>query len=464
MKQTLQLLLLLVCGPIVVAQPTSLEVDQFVYQWLLNHENPAVVGCVVKGQEIIWMDAYGYANVEDDYSATVDTPFMLASVSKTFTGTALLQVIEDNPNVDFSDAASDHLDFEVIHPAYPDTPITLEQLLTHSSGIKDNWNVMPYCDGDCTVALSDFLYGYFTLGEPNYNASANFYNWEPGSTYAYSNIGAALIGLLVESISGMPFNNYCEQNIFAPLCMDNTHWFLSEFSDVSAIATPYDTWSGADPVDHYGYPDYPDGQLRSSIRDMANWLLAQLNDGNFSNQQILGEAMASDAMTVHFGGDQGYIWYQDMVDGDVVWAHNGGDLGVSSDIFISKENNIAVGLISNGDDGLSGLHDDIYAWAKTASGTGAGWPDCALNVDEQRSVSGIGIYPNPAIESLSIEIPEFEGVVKATLLGMDGQRLCTKEVQNHAGMFLDLSGHPSGTYILRLEWGDKQVWRRVVKV
>ena len=106
MKQTLQLLLLLVCGPIVVAQPTSLEVDQFVYQWLLNHENPAVVGCVVKGQEIIWMDAYGYANVEDDYSATVDTPFMLASVSKTFTGTALLQVIEDNPNVDFSDAAS----------------------------------------------------------------------------------------------------------------------------------------------------------------------------------------------------------------------------------------------------------------------------------------------------------------------------------------------------------------------
>ena len=137
---------------------------------------------------------------------------------------------------------------------------------------------------------------------------------------------------------------------------------------------------------------------------------------------------------------------------------------MSSDIFISKENNIAVGLISNGDDGLSGLHDDIYAWAKTASGTGAGWPDCALNVDEQRSVSGIGIYPNPAIESLSIEIPEFEGVVKATLLGMDGQRLCTKEVQNHAGMFLDLSGHPSGTYILRLEWGDKQVWRRVVKV
>ena len=458
-------LLIFILIPVTVfSQPTSVELSNIMTEWLDENDNPAIVGCIVKGNEIIWMDAFGMANIEEEYEATVDTPFMLASVSKTYTGMALVKAVNDAPGVSLNDPVSDHLSFWVQHPDFPQTDITIWQLLTHTSGIDDNWDVMPYCAGDCTVALGDFLFGYFTPGQDDYDPNANFQNSEPGYSYSYSNIGAALCGHLVETITGEAFNTYCETHLFEPLCMENTHWFLSEFDDINEIAVPYDTWGNGAAINHYGYPDYPDGQLRSSIRDVANWLLMAANDGHFAGVDVLAPLLIDNAMSPHFNNDQGLIWYSESLDSDIVWGHNGGDQGVSSDILVSKENQIGIGLITNGDDYAGGLKQELYQWAKQQPETGSGWPDCTTSVNKESAPPIVEVYPNPTRDVLYIEISDLEGKVTASLNSNDGKLVYQKEANNTTQLKLDLSKVQLGVYFLTLQWGDNKRIEKVMKL
>ena len=86
-------------------------------------------------------------------------------------------------------------------------------LLSHVSSIKDNWSVMPYYNGDSDLELGYYLEQYLTAGGLFFDNSSNFTNSIPGSEFNYSNIGAALIGFLVEEISNQPFDEFCVENI-----------------------------------------------------------------------------------------------------------------------------------------------------------------------------------------------------------------------------------------------------------
>ena len=92
---------------------------------------------------------------------------------------------------------------------------------------------------DSPVALGDFLGSYLVAGGSRYDAEENFYDAAPGEKMKYSNIGSALLGLLVEAWTGEAFDAFCEREIFAPLGMANTHWFLHDFYDVGAVALPH---------------------------------------------------------------------------------------------------------------------------------------------------------------------------------------------------------------------------------
>ena len=120
-----------------------------------------------------------------------------------------------------NDTVNEYLPFNINHPDYPEVPITFKMLLSHTSGIKDNWNFMPFYDGDSPLELSYYLNQYLTPGGEFYDNDLNFTDYIPGTSFSYSNIGAALIGLLVEEISGQPFNEYSTENIFEPLEMDD---------------------------------------------------------------------------------------------------------------------------------------------------------------------------------------------------------------------------------------------------
>ena len=148
----------------------------------------------------------------------------MASISKTITATALLQLF-DNGKFKLDDNINDYLDFKVEIPGYSKV-ITFRMLLTHTSGIADG-KVLDeeyYYGKDSPVKLDFFLEEYLVDGGEYYYKNQNFHDFEPGSDHEYSNVGNALIAGLVEDISGMEFNAYCKKNIFEPLKMNSTFW------------------------------------------------------------------------------------------------------------------------------------------------------------------------------------------------------------------------------------------------
>lgn len=323
-----------------VVYPELDAVDAEITEIMSEGNVPGVSACIVKDGQTAWCSGYGYANLSTEQEVTPSTPFMLASVSKTITGVALMHVVETGA-IGLDDPINDHLGFAVAHPE-DDTPITARMLLSHTSGIDDNWNVLGslVVDGDSPVALGDFMEGYLTPGGQWYNSSKNFLSAGVLAEAEYSNVGAALAGYLVEAVTGQDFADYCDENIFAPLQMDDTAWHLADL-DEDSLAVPYD-WDGSDwsAVEHYGYPDYPDGALRSGAEPIARFLTMFDSGGALDGTTILAADTVEEMRTAHYPSlddTQGLIWYSWQLNGETITGHNGGDYGVSTEIGISND-------------------------------------------------------------------------------------------------------------------------------
>ena len=375
------------------------ELLEFIESTMETHLIPGLSISIVKNNDIVWEKQLGYANIINNIPVDENTMFILSSISKTVTATALLQLFEDGLfNLD--DDIDNYLPFDINHPDYPLTPITFKMLLTHVSGIKDNWSIMPYYDGDSDLELGYYLEEYLTPGGEFYGSNSNFTNSIPGMNYSYSNIGAALIGYLVEEISNQSFNEYCNENIFEPLEMNNAYWFLSEINNLSQVASPYqvtggngdscyiigcgiydesnpcfcdfacieygdccsdyeevcgENGTGSSPenlteYEHYGYSDYPSGQLRTTSNNLAKFMSVYMNEGIYNGVRILESETIELIKTIHYplvNSMQGLMWYYKGQNGRTLFGHNGGDLGSSTDMFISFSDNLGVVLLTN---------------------------------------------------------------------------------------------------------------------
>lgn len=345
--------------------PLNKGLDNFININMLLHHIPGLSATIVENGNVLWTESYGYSNISQSKYVEDSTLFMLASISKTFTATAIMQLYEDG-HFDLDDPINDYLPFDVIHPTHPTTDITFHMLLTHSSSINDNYDNMPYYDGDSPIPLGVYLEDYLTPGGDLYDSDLNFNSWEPGVNYDYCNIAVALIGYLVEVISGTAFDEYCEVNIFEPLDMDETAWFLADL-DVNNIAVPYH-WNGAEyvPYGHFGYSDYPDGQLRTSITQLRNLYIMMLNNGEYNSEQILEEGTVELMLSsqLAFKPSQGLIWYRKQVGGRTLWGHNGGDNGVRTEMYLEPETNIVVGYLSNGEYLFRALISKLFNFAE----------------------------------------------------------------------------------------------------
>ena len=330
------------------------ELDTYILNAMEESHIPGLGVAVVSQGEIVWTSGYGWANIEDELAVTPDTLFMLASVSKTVTATALMQLYEQG-EFGLDDDINNHLPFTVRNPHSPSTPITFRMLLTHTSSIIDSDTILDlYSVGDSPILLGDFVRGYFTEGGTYYSASNNFDRDTPGTYWEYSNMGATLAGYLVEVIANQGFSEYCDEHIFQPLSMNETSWFIDGL-DKTHVARPYQ-WSmalGYEAYEHYGYPDYPDGQLRTSVNQLARFLAAFMNDGTYGGAQILHPSTVQEMHRRQASGldpDQGIIWfYGDLGEQGEVFGHNGGDDGVSTMMFYRPSDELGVILLSNGE-------------------------------------------------------------------------------------------------------------------
>jgi CubicO group peptidase (beta-lactamase class C family) len=172
----------------------------------------------------------------------------------------------------------------------------------------------------------------------------------PGESYDYSNVGVTLAAYIVERISGVPFDEYTESHVFAPLAMHTSTWHTEEISEDTA--TPY-FWSGTfDPQPRWGYPDWPAGHLYTTASELARFLAAFVRGGELDGVRILEEGSVAEARREQLSpsadaeSGQGLIWYAKN-DGTLL-GHDGEDDGWASQMFFRLSDGVGVILLCNG--------------------------------------------------------------------------------------------------------------------
>jgi CubicO group peptidase (beta-lactamase class C family) len=334
------------------------RLHRFLQQKLDACNTPSIAIAVVRGDEIVFADAVGWADREHDLRATPQTPYMLASVSKTITCAGIMALVEDG-RLDLDADINGYLPFEVHVPKTPDIPVTMRMLLTHTSAIRDRWQIWgtPWSDptlyfhGDSTIPLGDFCRSYFEVGGSEYQSQANFYERPPGTKYTYSNLAVALAGYVAEAVSGVDFDEWCLRRVFRPLAMTNSGYRLADVN-ASSVAMPYSSSpQGFDPIFQYGYPDYPDGEVRTSARHLARWLGAFMNFGEFQGVRVLDRDTVKEIRRNQIpdlvSWQQGLIWFGEGWDGFSTLGHDGGDYGVTTRMFFRPDERVGVVTLTN---------------------------------------------------------------------------------------------------------------------
>ena len=337
-----------------MAPARAAALADFVTAQLAKAHVPGLAAGIVKGGKLAWTGAYGWADVDQKVPARPETVFMIASVSKTVTAAGIMAAVEQG-HVTLDADVQTWLPFPLRSAHAPTVPITLRLLLTHTSGIADNWDVMDttYVLGDSPVPLGTFLQQYLTPDGKYWDAGQNWGKQKPGTKYDYSDIGVSVAAYAVELATKVSFDTWCATQVFAPLGMTETSFRLAGL-DPSHVALPYG-WKAAEgyvSYGLYGYPDYPDGGLRTSVPQLAKFLPMFMQDGEYAGKQLLKAQTVAEMKKVQFpevDDAQALVWYFEDRDGQTYMGHNGGDRGIYTEMFFRPGDGVGVILLSNGD-------------------------------------------------------------------------------------------------------------------
>jgi CubicO group peptidase (beta-lactamase class C family) len=440
--------------------------DSSIVSTMETYHVPGVSACAVHNGNMVWSGNYGYANIADSVEMTDSTLFLLASISKTFVGVALMQLWEDSL-FGLDDSINSYLPWEVHNPYYPDSVITFRMLMTHTSGIADNWDVLtPLITWgvDSPIPLGEFLMNYLTPGGSYYVAGSNFTNHVPGTYYQYCNVGAALGGYLVERINpdSLSLEDYCQQHIFAPLGMNNTSWFLANLN-AEDIAIPYrwNVWGYYSPYQHYGHPFYPCGFLRTSSSQLARHMTAFMQHGQIEGTRILDSTTVELMTTVQFpevSPGFGLLWMTGSIGGgQSIWGHSGSYYGYRTQMWYCPENDIGVIVLTNGesDAGSEIVWYEVFDYVTQT--LAAAEPQGTPSTPEQFAL--LQNYPNPfnPTTTIAFEQPK-AGHISLGVFDLLGREVAVLkdglvEAGTHRVTF-DGSRLASGIYFARLDAGN----------
>lgn len=275
------------------------------------------------------------------------TLFVLASISKTFTGVMVMQLIEDGL-LDLDAPLETYLGYRVRHPAHPDVAITTRMLLAHVSGLTDDLPLLgtvSTADADPDVTLAEFARDY--VADPEHWAH------QPGTTYDYCNAGFGVLGSVVEAASGEDFRARSEARLLEPLALDGAGWFLEDV-ERARIATPF-VWSARTrrftPVPHGGYAFYPASSLRVSIAGMARYARAVARGYELDGARVLSEALRDEMHRVPFPGadrDQAHAWNYASIRGHRFLHHSGSTNGGSTQLYVGADG-VGIVVLTNSD-------------------------------------------------------------------------------------------------------------------
>jgi len=215
-------------------KPDFSEAIRLIDTWLEAQRDydhlPGISVAIVTDQEILWSKGYGMADLEKEAPSSPNTIYSICSISKLFTSVAIMQ-LRDARKLRLEDLVADHLPWFNLKQQYPETgPITIRSLLTHSSGLPRESDY-PYWTGP------DFPFPSPKQVKAKLGTQKTLYS--PSTYFQYSNLGLTLLGEIVAEVSGMPYQQYIEENILKPLRLADTRTKLPESLWRGKLATGY---------------------------------------------------------------------------------------------------------------------------------------------------------------------------------------------------------------------------------
>lgn len=306
---------------------------------------------VVKKGEIIYAQNFGWQDSEKQILLSYKSIFRIASISKSFSATAIMQLAEQK-KLSLDDDVSKLIGFTVRNPNYPDKVITLRMLMSHTSSISDR-------------------NGYFTLDVINPTKNPDwakcFNDYMPGSKYEYCNLNYNITGTIVERTSGERFDAYIRKNIIKPMGLYAGHNVDS--LDASRFATlySYDSAVGFKPepqayasrseeiknyVPGYSTPIFsPTGGVKIGAQDLARYMTMHMNFGTYNGKKIISRKSAKTMQQV-IANEEGYglalATVDDLIPGISLIGHTGSAYGLYSCFYFNPKKKYGFVVITNG--------------------------------------------------------------------------------------------------------------------
>jgi len=354
MMRLVVLALVVLVSKSVFSQPRSPEdleafFDGAIAAQMRSHSIASATISVVKDGELYFAKGYGYADRETRRPVDPErTLFRPGSISKLFTWTAVMQLVEQG-KIDLDADVNRYLaDFQ-IPETFPE-PITMKHLMTHTPGFEDGaLGFLLIKDESQLVSLSASLAAHVPRRVR-----------PPGTYSSYSNYGTALAGLIVANVSGIQFEEYVEKNIFEPLGMTHSTFREPLPAALAAdMATSYRRENGAFEPGHFELISNfgPAGALSSTATDMARFMIAHLQLGRFGESRILAEETARRMhQRIYFLDERlpgmAHGFYQEDVRGQKVIGHGGDTEFFHSTLALFPEHGLGLFASIVGENGL----------------------------------------------------------------------------------------------------------------
>jgi len=289
---------------------------------------------VVKDGKLLFAKGYGYSDIEKRQPVTADaTLFRPGSISKLFTWTSIMQLVEQG-KLDLDKDVNGYIDF-TIEPAYG-KPITLRDIMTHTSGFEETARDLFVADAQHLTPLDQYLKQHLPQRI-----------FPPFTIPAYSNYATALAGYIVQRASGKPFEQYVAENILAPLEMKRTTFVQPLPDNMKSLMSLGYRKASEKPQSFEFVEAFPAGSVSTTARDMANFMIAHLQDGKFGDKQILRPETAKLMHTRTFGSDErlngmALGFYEESRNGKRIIGHGGDTELFHSDLHLVLAENVGL--------------------------------------------------------------------------------------------------------------------------
>jgi CubicO group peptidase (beta-lactamase class C family) len=454
-------LLLLVAVPAVVqgqrpmtATDSTIRAIDKVFDAWRSTDGPGCAVGVRRPDGFEYQRGYGMANLETGTPIRPASIFHVASVSKQFTAMAIMLLARDG-KLSVDDDIRKYL------PEIPDygTPITIRHLLTHTSGLRDQWELIGLARGrfeEDRITEADVM---------DIVPRQKALNFTPGSEYAYSNTGFTLLGVIVKRVSGQSLKDFAAERIFRPLGMTSTHFHDDYTMLVPGRTSAYEPradsshWSVAIP----NYDTYGATSLFTTVGDLLKW------EANFDKPVVGDAALLARMQTVTplTGGDTSSYGFGLVIGqyrGARVVDHNGADAGYRSYVGRFPDLGTSIAIACNGATANTtllahGVADAVLGGRLTTAAVAGLAPAVRADTAALRRLAGVYVQPNTMqIIELSLVNGALQQGKQASSalvpIGENRFRLMTQPVELvfGSGEHPGLEVHPPSGRPIRFEW------------